>query len=94
MLFSLYSSAASPSNDRLVVQTLTQKIVLHVLVPLLYYGFAIKGFMYDGLQDKGKFLEISEREISDVDPSSWIPDISVEVGSGVDQQPDQARGFQ
>ena len=94
MLISLYNSVASPPNDRLVVHTLTQKVTLHVLVTLIFYGFAIKTFMYDGLQHKGKLFEISKREISDVDPASWIPDVSVEVGSSVDEKSNEARGFQ
>ena len=50
--------------------------------------------MNDGLQDEGKFFEIFQWAISDVDPSSWIPDISVDVGNGVYEQADEAGGFQ
>ena len=94
MLLSLYNSVASPTNYRLIEPTLAQKVLLYILVSLVFYGFAIKTFMYDGLQHKGKLFEISKREISDVDPASWIPDVSVEVGSSVDEKSNEARGFQ
>ena len=90
MLLSLYNSVASPTNYRLIEPTLAQKVLLYILVSLVFYGFAIKTFMYDGLQHQGKFFEISQREISDVHPSSWIPDISVEVGSSVDKKSNEA----
>ena len=50
--------------------------------------------MYGSLQQEGKFFEISEREINNVDPSRWVPDVSVEIGSGVDEQANNAQGFQ
>ena len=93
-MFSLYNSVASPTNYRLVEPALTQKVILLILVSLLFYGFAIKTFMYCGLEQEGKFFEISEREINDVDPSRRIPDVSVEIGSSVNEQANNAQGFQ
>ena len=93
-MFSLYNSVASPTNYRLVEPTLTQKVILLILVSLLFYGFAIKTFMYCGLEQEGKFFEISEREINNVDPSRRIPDVSVEIGSSVNEQANNAQGFQ
>ena len=50
--------------------------------------------MYGSLQQEGKFFEISEREINNVDPSRWVPDVSVEIGSSVNEQANNAQGFQ
>ena len=51
----------------------------------------IKTFMYDGLEDKRKFFEISKRDVSNVHPSSWVPEVSVEIGNSMDEQSNHAR---
>ena len=81
---------ASPTDYRLVEPAPTQKVVFHIRISLLFYCFFIKTFMDYGLEDKRKFFEISKRDVSNVHPSSWVPDISIEVGNSVDEQSNQA----
>ena len=91
MLFPLYNSVASPTDDRPVEPAPTQKVVFHIRISLLFNCVFIKTFMYDGLEHKRKFFEISKRDVSDVHPTSWVPEISIEVCNSMYEQSNNAR---
>ena len=82
---------ASPTDYRPVEPTPTQKVVFHIRIALLFYCVFIKTFMDDRLENERKFFEISKRDVSDVHPTSWVPEISIEVCNSMNEQSNNTR---